>query len=380
MTSSELIQKTTLDNSDIYKTESLIEKKLDDNLAISYFDQVIGPRIFYCSNRNCFNDFDLFGFLDVLEPGTFIFAFQNFHTINHIFSIDSEHARGFKEIIMLTYMIRNIDIEDTYRYLKSKTLVLEALAKDLKNLSEFAKILNRKNKPDNILELGSEEFKSDFLNLYEGYCQKLSSKFKILNRANELKPQEIDTYSIKIHVKPAELSHALNTFLFKRKGVFLIKKESNLKQKILDFFNFIFQDSFNIDITVKPKKFFNKNKNLVILLEKKVLDVNKLKYLIELVKEFYSEPDSISAIIDLRDKIRETFVLSKKIFEIADNQEKIVYLYKKPLIKELENIFYVKLRRNYLFYLREIVKNYFGLEIKWYQEQIAERIDQMWGS
>ncbi len=380
MTSSELLQKSTVENNDLYKTESAVENNLDDNLSIAFFDQVIGPRLFYCSNSECFEDFDLFSFLDVLEPGTFIFAFKKFHTINHIFTIDSEHARGFKEIIMLTYMIRNIDIEDTYRYLKSKTLVLEALAKDIKELKEFKIILSRKNKPENILELGSEEFRNDFLDIYERYCNILSSKFRILNPVNELKPQDIDTYTMKIHIKPAELSHILNAFLFNRKVAFWVRKKTKLKQKILDFFKFLFQDSFKIDITVKSKKFFNKNKNLVVWWEKKIYNVNRLKYLIELVKKFYAEPDSISAVINLRDKIRETYVLTNKIYEIANVLEKPIYLHRKPLIRQLEDIFYVKLKRNQIFYLREIVKTYFGLDIRWHQEQVAEKIEQTWGS
>ena len=79
-------------------------------LCVSYFDQVIGPNLFYCSEEHLEGPEypDLGRILEFNESeGSFIFAFRKYQTLNHIFFIDSNVARGRKEILMITYLIKS---------------------------------------------------------------------------------------------------------------------------------------------------------------------------------------------------------------------------------------------------------------------------------
>ncbi|MFX0012013.1 MAG: hypothetical protein ACFE9R_16985, partial [Candidatus Hermodarchaeota archaeon] len=117
-------------------------------LCITYFDTVLGPNIFYCSAPlNKVEHPDLGRILEFSEAeGSFIFTYRKFQTINHIFSIDSEYARGGKEILMITFMIRAAyfkdEITDVYNFLLSKTPNLENFASDIKKLKELTSVIH----------------------------------------------------------------------------------------------------------------------------------------------------------------------------------------------------------------------------------------------
>jgi GTPase SAR1 family protein len=115
-----------------------------------------------------------------------MFTYRKFQTINHIFYIDSEYARGGKDILMITYMIRAAyykdEISDVYRYLESKYTVLEEFAAELKEIKELTEILHkRKTLKDqlDILTLTSETFQKKFLDLYNKYYQKISPQISL---------------------------------------------------------------------------------------------------------------------------------------------------------------------------------------------------------
>lgn len=158
-------------------------------LCVSYFDQVMGPSTLYSSeplsesiiapdiNRILeFND----------EEGTFIFAYRKFQTVNHIFYIDSNLARGGKELLMITYLIKTAifkdEIVDVFKYLDSKEPILEEFASELKNLNKISTILHHKervNPVENILELANEELKNSFFEIFNRYFKKLSPKYRM---------------------------------------------------------------------------------------------------------------------------------------------------------------------------------------------------------
>ena len=95
-------------------------------LALNYFDSILGPNLLYSSSPLIPKEHpDLSRILEFTEEeGSFIFTFRKYQTINHIFYIDSEFARGGKELLMITYMIRAAyfkdEITDVYNYLSSK--------------------------------------------------------------------------------------------------------------------------------------------------------------------------------------------------------------------------------------------------------------------
>jgi GTPase SAR1 family protein len=163
-------------------------------LALSYFDSILGPNLLYSSSPlNLQEHPDLSRILEFTEEeGSFIFTYRKYQTINHIFYIDSEFARGGKELLMITFMIRAAyfkdEITDVYNYLNSKELDLESYASELKNLQALTEILhghkNRINEK-NILNLASKGFKTIFMTLFNKYLEKMSPKIDLTTHSLE---------------------------------------------------------------------------------------------------------------------------------------------------------------------------------------------------
>ena len=73
-----------------------MDRNLDGNLKpnkmfcyliLSYFDQVVGPRIFYCPALDNFDDLkEISTLLDLVnKEGTFAYSESDYQTLNHIF-------------------------------------------------------------------------------------------------------------------------------------------------------------------------------------------------------------------------------------------------------------------------------------------------------
>ncbi len=158
-------------------------------LCVSYFDQVMGPSTLYSSEAlsESINAPDINRILEFNdEEGTFIFAYRKFQTVNHIFYIDSNLARGGKELLMITYLIKTAifkdEIVDVFKYLDSKEPILEEFASELKNLDKISSILHHKERAfpvENILELANEESKNSFFEIFNRYFKKLSPKYRL---------------------------------------------------------------------------------------------------------------------------------------------------------------------------------------------------------
>ncbi|MFX1308621.1 MAG: GTPase domain-containing protein [Promethearchaeota archaeon] len=158
-------------------------------LCISYFDEVIGPSILYSSEPlvDTIDTPDLNRILEFNdEEGTFIFAYRKYQTVNHIFYVDSKLARGGKDLMMITYMIKTAifkdEIVDVFKYLDSKAPVLEDFASDIKKLNELSSILHLKKSAltgEYVLELADNKLKSEFLKVFNTYFTKLSPKYKL---------------------------------------------------------------------------------------------------------------------------------------------------------------------------------------------------------
>jgi len=160
----------------------------DSILCVTYFDTVLGPNTLYCnSTLNTKEHPDLGRILEFSdEEGNFVFTFRKYQTINHIFYIDSEYARGGKELLMITFLIRAAyfkdEITDVYEYLLSKTPDLEMFASELKNFNGLTELLHsHKNRTTqkNTLSLASKKFKKDFLNIFNGYFKKMTPQINI---------------------------------------------------------------------------------------------------------------------------------------------------------------------------------------------------------
>jgi len=160
----------------------------DQILSVSYFDQVIGPNIFYSSEslEDVVGAPDLDRILEfVEEEGPFIFAARKYQTVNHLFYIDSKFARGGKELLMISYMIKTAffkdGITDVFKYLDSKGPILEDFADEIKELNDLTSLLHMKKSisEGNVLNHGDEKFKNAFLEIFNRYFQKLIPKYRV---------------------------------------------------------------------------------------------------------------------------------------------------------------------------------------------------------
>ncbi|MHA1831292.1 MAG: hypothetical protein ACTSWR_07170, partial [Candidatus Helarchaeota archaeon] len=74
-------------------------------IVISFFDNINGPRPLL-SIPNTLNDIDLNNIASLIdktfETGFFIYEFPEYKTANYFFEIESEWARGNKEMVLLT--------------------------------------------------------------------------------------------------------------------------------------------------------------------------------------------------------------------------------------------------------------------------------------
>jgi hypothetical protein len=158
-------------------------------LCITYFDQVIGPNTLY-SNEMLSESSDAPDVNRILEfndeEGTFIFAYRKFQTVNHIFYMDSDLARGGKELMMITYMIKTAifkdEIVDVFKYLDSKTPVLEEFASEIRKLDDILELLHEKKSAKSLefaIDLANDELKTRFLEIFNKYFAKLSPKYML---------------------------------------------------------------------------------------------------------------------------------------------------------------------------------------------------------
>ncbi|MFW9821006.1 MAG: hypothetical protein ACFFE5_15485 [Candidatus Thorarchaeota archaeon] len=158
-------------------------------LTITYFDQVIGPYTLY-SSENLSKSSDAPDVNKILEfndeEGTFIFAYRKFQTVNHIFYMDSDLARGGKELLMITYMIKTAifkdEIVDVFKYLDSKAPVLKEFAEEIQELKDIISILHAKKSSrseEYALNIADEKVRNKFLMIFNKYFAKLSPKYML---------------------------------------------------------------------------------------------------------------------------------------------------------------------------------------------------------
>ncbi len=169
----------------------------DQILCISYFDAILGPNVLY-SNAPLDNSEhpDIGRILEFNEAeGSFIFAFRKYQTLNYIFYIDSPLARGGKDLLMITYMVRSSffrnEIVDVFNFLESKTPILEEYATELGRIEGLPEALqsnrNYHAKPTEI-KSGTPEFQKVFLDLYDGFLKKITPEFSVSTPLKSTKP------------------------------------------------------------------------------------------------------------------------------------------------------------------------------------------------
>lgn len=433
-------------------------------LILSYFNEIKGPKIFYCKNLlSSIKQADLGKILDVLDYNigeeTYIFAFRKHHIINYLFYINSNFARGGQDLLMISYVIEPTYLRkkfiDEFRYLESKKKILEEYAKKLKSFYELPSILHNQNNVLGTNPINPIEFWNKFKELYNKYskiltptlidefekwiyimpqcpicnekkgieiperiikvnknltnitipkykiCQhafmvSVDKNFKIhesenidfdltsLEQGNTLRPFNIDVFWIKSNIRPEILIKIFHALIHGKKILLLFKKLNELNKNLTNFFQFIFRDSFKINISMENKRKYKKKKkryeNYIILAKypryKNNSNFNIHKFEKEIIENFYKKNDPTASIILLRNHIQEIYGLSQKLSEI---KKKSGYLQRKETVRYLEDTFFLRIKKDFFYFLLGIVKNYFAIDIKLTQDILAKKIDEMWG-
>jgi hypothetical protein len=312
-------------------------------LVISYFDQIIGPSIFHC-NENL-HDFHPIEFDKLLDFKTreqcVILANEKYQTINYSFLIDSNFSRGGYEQMLISYIIKEEDINneylDIFKFLKSKQSILSDFANDLKKLDWLPQFLNIKDKNfrKTALSLLLPKYKTEFLKIYNNYFKLLypkiirfeSEKWKtiVVECPDCMKKDKIRIPSSKINENERYTSVFIPKF------------------KICEH-SFICQ----IDENFNPQK-YHKIDLIVSDIETENLDFQE---------------------IDL--------ILAQRIYEYLKNIGITKPVNARRLIKFLYINLNLKVNRDYLYYLSEVIKEYFSTEIIWAKDQALDDLEELW--
>ncbi|MCJ7648882.1 MAG: hypothetical protein MUP85_09740 [Candidatus Lokiarchaeota archaeon] len=314
-------------------------------LVISYFDQVMGPSILYCNKEiNEIKHIELNKLLDFnSRENCIILANDKYQTINYSFLIKSEDSRGGVEQFLLSYIIKEDDIKseylDIFKFLRSKQPILQNLANEIKKLRWLPKLLTIKNKAFDtiVLKKASQRDKDDFLSLYNKYYNLL---FPEVTRFENEEWQGIlvecpycnKQRKIKIPLSKIKIKSELTSILIPK---FIICEHSFL---------------FIVDNALTPKKY---------------------EYIDIIVSDIDTENLDIQK-IDL--------LLAENIYEYIKKIGINTPLIPRKILKYLYNVLNLKVNKSYLYYLCEIVKEYFNIEIIWTKTQVLDELEELWGS
>lgn len=176
---------------------------------------------------------------------------------------------------------------------------------------------------------------------------------------------------IKENINSLLLSYAIKSILLKKKVLILIRK-SYLKELILNFFHFLTQDTFDIEILLLSKEKYNREKekyhNYMVLEKREILnnvdnaiDPNNLTIEKRIVKDFFTS-NLIESLNNLKNEILQFYTLSKNIAEfISQNSEKSK-LTSEIIFQHLKGATTMEISREMFHLLLEITQNYFDVD------------------
>ena len=202
---------------------------------------------------------------------------------------------------------------------------------------------------------------------------------------------------IKLNLPALLLCRVLRAIFFKKK-IAIISHLEFLNQYILNFFEYITKDTFETSVSIISEEDYRENKkkfkdfmvledNIIHNNVDKIIDDKKIRVEKQIVNNFINEIDLGLSYVALKSQISKAFKLSKSIVNFAIEYEK---KYEAVGKKSSESSFYntvisgvvdkqkyiddlmsnhikerfgIKIERNYLIFLFEIVKNYFDVNL-----------------
>ncbi len=144
-----------------------------NGLVLSYFDNILGPRVFLKAPESISNsDLEILpSLMDLNENGFFVHITDKFKSVNLIFNIFSEYARGKKEILLISIVT---DINNEINLKLSREL-LEAFAKQIKNVKEGYKAFHSNTSRHEFDAEKLQEIKQIFYTFYNSFEPSLNA-------------------------------------------------------------------------------------------------------------------------------------------------------------------------------------------------------------
>ncbi|MFX0059736.1 MAG: hypothetical protein ACFE8J_15675 [Candidatus Heimdallarchaeota archaeon] len=188
----------------------------------------------------------------------------------------------------------------------------------------------------------------------------------------ELTPvEDVDVSLIKLNLTSSLLAYVIRAIIYKQ-HIVIISNQKYLYNDIINFFEYITQNTFNTNISIISKEEYKSKKfgksiavqgREIIQDKERIIDPKKIRVERTFVQKFLDEYDLTSSIIILKNELQRAYRLSETIVDIIKNLKKNEKVYSRKIIDKLAEVHNVKVQMPYLDFLFEIVENYFEVKI-----------------
>ena len=196
---------------------------------------------------------------------------------------------------------------------------------------------------------------------------------KIKNDKEILSQELINIYLITTNINALWLTFILRGCFYKKK-LLIINNTEALKSELINFFNYIFQDTFEFDISLdmmdnyrkdkkKYKDFIIIDSNNVINDKNNIMKPKMIKIERTIVQKFLAERDPKSSLILLKNEIQKVYNLSKEIITLNKRLKENEELTSKKIMDYFEETKNIKIQIQYLDFLMDIISNYFNVKL-----------------
>lgn len=186
--------------------------------------------------------------------------------------------------------------------------------------------------------------------------------------------KDFDVDLIKLNLSATIITYIIKSILSKQKILF-ISELDYLNKSIFNFFNYLTEDSFELNFSITTREKYEQNKKdykdwmvfegyEVIRDHDKIINIKNLVVEKQILNRFITESDKNIGLTLLKGEIRKACKLAEKIVKVVNdtrNKNENINIFK--IKKILENEFNIKIESAYLNFLTEIVKSYFGIQL-----------------
>ena len=167
--------------------------------------------------------------------------------------------------------------------------------------------------------------------------------------------------------------YAIKGCLNNEKVLFLNENDA-LRIHLINLFNFIFQDAFEINLMIEKRETYKDNRdnykdflifdNSKIIRDKnKILTKKKIKIDTMIMQKFLVEDDAKSSLLILKNEILKAFEISKKVMHLIENYKGEKQLSRERLFEKFKETSVIKITYSYLEFILDIIKNYFKFDL-----------------